>query len=423
MYANTRRLCTLALAIALSLGCNPSDGDGDSSDTPDEMASAGGSAMVGAGGADDIIPVSPGSMDEDTPMDQEEGDDDPSPPPDIQGPGGDGQTPNPPPMGNCDQSGFEPSVTGAAMERFGLQYTAEGGNPAGSERFWVQIYSDFDGPTEPGRYTVENENFADCGLCLLIFSGCDGQSCEKTFYADNATVNITALDGPGGRFAATIESAVFQEVTIEQETYRSVPVAGGETWCVGDYAFDEAVGETMAPAPGGGGSPNNPDICNQQGVNCVGDNIPDFELLNCESGEMERVAGGDDDRAVWLVLTAGWCPACADWLTQVSMIAADPMTQGIKFAFVFGENSARGEPSLRQCQQYAREYGGAANFYIDHDGQDSFRTTFSNLWPYLGPNGEFGLPWNGVLNAQSREYVHGDNAGTDLRDALISLLQ
>jgi len=400
------------------MGCNPTDSETESADRPDEMASPNDGQMMGSGGVAEVVPV--------TPIDG----DDPMPPtggangadlPDLDDPRDD-PAPSPPPMGRCDQSGFDAAVTGATVERFGLQYTAEGGNPAGSERLWVQIYTDFNGPTQPGRYTVENENFADCGLCLLIFSGCDGQSCDKTYYADNATVNITAMDGPGGRFTATIESAVFQEVTIEQDTFRSVPVTGGETWCVGDYDFDEEIGQGMAP-PAPGGDANNPDICAQQGVNCVGDDIPEFELLNCESGEMESIGGEAEDRAIWLIMTAGWCPACSDWLTQVSMIVADPMTQGIKFVFVFGENSARGEPSLRECQQYARQYGGAAHFYIDHDGQDSFRTTFTHIWPYLGPNGEFGLPWNGVINSQSREYVHGDNAGTDLRDALIGLLQ
>lgn len=427
MYANTRRVCTLALAFALALGCSPTDSDGESSDNPIQIDPTGEGDMMGAGGSDDVIPVSPGGEDDgDTEPDPQVDSDDGPNLPNVNGPGGGDPAPSPPPMGACDQNGFQPSVTSAGMEQFGLQYTAEGGQPAGSERFWVQIYSGFNGPTQPGRYTVENENFADCGLCLLIFSGCNGQTCAKTFYADNATVNITELGGPGGRFAATVESAVFKEVTIESETYRSVPVAGGETWCVGDYAFDEAIAEGMAPPsppPGNGGMPNNPDICGQPGVNCVGDTVPDFELLNCESGEMENIAGADGDRAVWLVMTAGWCPACSDWLTQISMIANDPEAQGIKFVFVFGENRSRLQPSIRECQQYARQYGGAANFYIDHDGEDSFRTTFTNMWPYLGPNGEFGLPWNGLLNAQNREYVHGDNAGTDLRDALLSLLQ
>ena len=423
MYSTARRLCAVIAATTLALGCMPGGDEGDAGDEPINLEGAGGEAM-GAGGdtGDEIIPVGPG-MDE---MRPEMGGSDDEPP-DVRPPvGGEPSPPSPPPAGNCDRNGFDPSSTGAALERFGLQYSAEGGAPAGSERFWVQIYTDFNGPTQPGRYTVDNENFADCGLCLLAFSGCDGESCERTFYADNATVNITAMDGPGGRFAATVESAVFQEVEIEQDTFRSVPVAGGESWCIGDYDFDEAIEEGADPGPGPnpGGDPQNPDVCNQPGVNCVGDIVPDFRLLNCESGEMESIqAASQGERATWLILTAGWCPACAQWLSQISMIAADPMTRGVKFIYVFGENSQRGQPTVRQCQQYARQYGGAANFYIDHDGENSFATTFQNMWPYVGPNGEFGLPWNGVLNAQTMEYVHGDNAGTDLQTEVVNLLQ
>jgi hypothetical protein len=420
MYSTIRRLCVLTVATILALGCMPDGSEGDDGDDP--IALAGGSMGAGGDTGGDIIPVGGAEMDDPQPQ---MGGANVEPPPDVRPPvGGEPSPPSPPPAGNCDRNGFEPSTTRAAVERFGIQYSAEGGAPAGTERFWVQIYSDFNGPTQPGRYTVDNENFADCGLCLLVFTGCNGQSCEKTFYANNATVNITALDGPGGRFAATVESAVFQEVEIEQDSFRSVPVPGGESWCIGDYDFDEAIEQGANPGPGPGGDPQNPDVCNQPGVNCVGDIVPDFELLNCESGEMESIqAASAGERATWLILTAGWCPACAEWLGQISMIAADPMTRGIKFVYVFGENTQRGEPTVRQCQQYARRYGGAANFYIDHDGENSFATTFQHMWPYVGPNGEFGLPWNGVLNAQTMEYVHADNSGTDLQTEVVNLLQ
>ena len=95
----------------------------------------------------------------------------------------------------------------------------------------VQIYSapQYGGPTTPGTYSLEGSNYETCGLCVLIYAGCDSSSCAKTYFADEGSVTITELDGS---FAATLNGVKLKEVTINPVTFASTPVPGGELWCL-----------------------------------------------------------------------------------------------------------------------------------------------------------------------------------------------
>jgi hypothetical protein len=88
------------------------------------------------------------------------------------------------------------------------------------------------GPSSPGSYSIEGNNYEDCSLCLLIYAGCGETSCEAYFFADAGTVMVNSNMDVGQPFSAVLSDVVFREVTIDPETYRSTPVSGGQTWCV-----------------------------------------------------------------------------------------------------------------------------------------------------------------------------------------------
>lgn len=301
----------------------------------------------------------------------------------------------------CSREDFTPAIEQASTQGFGLQYTAVSTTGTPFDRILVQIYSDFGGPTEPGTYTLDGINYADCGLCLLAFSGCEtGASCEKTFYAEQGEVEITALGGVGDQFAAVVKNVVFDEVTIDQNTFQSTPVQGGEDWCVSELPFDQEIIDPAAPP------------CERDDITCLGETVPDFMLQNCGTEEFvsfyDMIAG---DKAAHIVLTAGWCPACRQWMPQVVEQDNRLAGQGYEVVYILGEDANFAQPTLNYCRQYAMSYTDASNLYIDHSGQAAFSTTFDNMWPYISADGTFGLPWNSVVDPRNYEYRYADRSG------------
>ena len=140
----------------------------------------------------------------------------------------------------------------------------------------------------------------------------------------------------------------------------------------------------------------------------------DFQLQNCLTEEFESIHDiASDVKALMLVLTAGWCSACRSYIPQVINYNRPFAESDLKTMFILGEDASSGQPSLQYCRTYASSYGeDGGRFYIDHDGDYGFMTTFQHIWPYLGPNGEFGLPWKGVLSGGMSNYIYeyGDGA-------------
>ena len=132
-----------------------------------------------------------------------------------------------------------------------------------------------------------------------------GRNCEKTLYADEGTVEITKLDW---EFAARYENVVYREATISEGDSRSTPVDGGMTWCADGYSFDQQLQEGSS---GGSGAPNEEQIC-AGSTACVGEQIANFQLTSCETGERvgirDYLAGAEMGV---LLATAGWCGACS----------------------------------------------------------------------------------------------------------------
>lgn len=316
----------------------------------------------------------------------------------------------------CDRAGFDTANVTFVTDGSNARFTGANGTTEPYDLIQIQSLADWNGPTEPGTYSLDGINYVDCGLCLLIQVGCTSSGCEKVFYADMGDVTIDAIGfGEGERFAGTLNDVVFQEVTIDGSTFVSTPVEGGEAWCFDGFSFE---GFGQAPAPAG--------ECDPATYDCIGEELGGFELQSCDTGEMVDVGNlVSESNGTWMILTAGWCSACHQWLPQVfGTLESELAEEDLDVVIVLGENTSGGQPTLEYCQQYAAQYErDLSDFYIDHDGTYSYATVFDNVWIYPGDGGSFGLPWNGMFRPDG-EYVYADGAtpGVDVNGGLNALL-
>ena len=140
--------------------------------------------------------------------------------------------------------------------------------------------------------------------------------------------------------------------------------------------------------------------------------------------------------SVWVIGTAGWCPACSSLLqvgftyTNGSPVYSDfaisPITlaatgdpEKLKLMLVLGDNPSFAKPSLNYCKQYGRKYARALGLdeetvlsmlFMDHDGVDGFPVLFSHIESY-GVEG-LSLPWSGFIDSRADEpvYLYADEA-------------
>ncbi len=152
--------------------------------------------------------------------------------------------------GTCDHNGF--TAAGHYATRYpagsgnALVYNGLTGTTPPVDVIAVELYYDFGGSTTPGTFalagTTEEANYATCGTCVLVRSGCDASgACTKYFFQTGGTLTTTAHGEVGGQFTGTMTGVTLEEVTINSSTFESTPVPGGEGWCISTYSFDAAV--------------------------------------------------------------------------------------------------------------------------------------------------------------------------------------
>ena len=173
------------------------------------------------------------------------------------------------------------------------------------------------------------------------------------------TVEITELSGD--RFAGKLSNVVFREVSID-DNFTSTPVEGGQKWCFGEYTFDGMIDSSGGGAPAAGmdgptGDVANPARCDDPTLACIGEQIQDFSMINCATGMPQSMneyfAGAQGG---WYVLTAGWCPACSQFIPNVLDVLQNPaIVNKIKTAFVLGEDRGYNAPTLEYCQRYGMQ--------------------------------------------------------------------
>lgn len=318
-------------------------------------------------------------------------------------------------MGQTDSTcAYTPAREQGSLSNQSPQYVGLSNQGSPYDALLVQSYTadPYNGPTAPGTFSLDGTNFEDCGLCVLFLAECTDNECDKRFYADAGEVEITTLSPSiGSHFAATLRDVVLKEVTIDETTYRSTPVAGGEERCLNDYSFDVEFADPAASN------------CADPAVNCVGDTVPHFSLQNCGTEEFVNTETLNQNKLLWIVATAGWCPACHEWLPNVVSFHNDNKDGGADLMVVVGENNDYGQPDLAFCKEYAGRYADSDvnTFYIDHDGEYGYAVLFTNVWPYLDANGAFGLPWNAVLEGKTNVYKYADGSETNEQDLQTTL--
>ena len=378
------RLFTLSLCALVAVGCS-----GDSTDSAETIAIGDGQEdTMGSGGGGDNV---------DEPV-------------------------------TCEKDGIEIISTEVTVEEYGLQIRAVTSEMAPIDNLIIRLYSGrATAPTETGTVVMDGVNYKDCGICPLIMSDCTVRgACTKVFYASQGEIDITSLED--NRFTATLRNLVFDHVTVSDSL--SIPVEDGDQWCLNDFTIDEPYEGTIphggGDGGGGGGGGTRPAQCDNPGLACVGETVNDFALTNCGTGE--QVAMADHfagEKAGWFVLTAGWCGACSGWMPEVAAMLNNPQLDGLKAAVIVGESPDHAPATQRYCQQYAERYGlPLDSVFLDHSNGRAYATIFENMWPYVGPDGRFGLPFNALINAETFEYIYADRGPSgSLSQALQGLLR
>ena len=151
-----------------------------------------------------------------------------------------------PPVPECTHEGFDSVATQTTLNETNpaqVKFVHRSVNVAGYPNDELQFVSfqghPYNGPATPGTFSVAGLNTADCGLCLLLLNSCNGPDCDKTFFARSGSVKIESLQGVGGQFQARLIDVVLEEVTVDSGTFRSTPVAGGETWCLDQVVLED----------------------------------------------------------------------------------------------------------------------------------------------------------------------------------------
>ena len=155
----------------------------------------------------------------------------------------------------------------AAADDEGAFYVAESAEDFPYDELSIEIY---DTPPAVGTYPL-GENYETCTYCVLIFAGCGEDACDAVLFPTSGTLEITAVGGEGERFTGSLTDVQFEEVTIDEDTFRSTAVPGGELRCIDSHAFDMFIGNA----------------CAEQGDLCevgVAVENPDYECVDDGSG-------------------------------------------------------------------------------------------------------------------------------------------
>jgi hypothetical protein len=108
----------------------------------------------------------------------------------------------------------------------------------------VELYESFGGPTSTGTVSItENEtNYATCGTCLLLQTGCEAHGdhfhCNGTWMPiAQGELHLDVLDAEvGGRIEGDTHDIVFQEVVIDEDL-NTLPVPDGRRMALEDLQF------------------------------------------------------------------------------------------------------------------------------------------------------------------------------------------
>jgi hypothetical protein len=270
------------------------------------------------------------------------------------------------------------------------------------------ISGNYDGPTTTGSYPLGG-NYSTCALCVLVSSGCqDGANCSKTFYADEGTLDITALSlDVNGSVQVELKDVLLTEVTIAEGTFESTPVPNGSTWCIPSTTASGTFTDPDAPDTSGATAPEAPELTCVAGGNGqgVGANLKDFTMTNCNGEEinMHSLACSENVDAVWFIASADWCGPCHAYADTAKERLDNANQAGIALVEVIGEDLNGNAATIETCRKYADEHSlDYSHVFFDAKWQ----TLFANVWAYPIGQGTMYFPWVGVAKGSNLEYVY-----------------
>lgn len=292
-------------------------------------------------------------------------------------------------------------------------------------RLRIDLLAKWGGPSGPGTYSLNGVNYRDCGLCVIAYTECEEGACGKILYADQGTVVINELGAlPGQQIAGTLKNVVLREVTLGPD-WRSSPVEGGSTWCLGELPFHQVLG---APNDINHGDEVVPEVtsphCEPTGNgNGLSANIGDFALQNChgEFINLHSLGCADQIGALWLVASTDWCAPCHQYADRAHLLEKKHRDRGLALLKVIGEDALGEAPTLETCRAYAtRHHLSFARTFID----PNWETLWKFVYPYAALNGTVSLPWVGILKRSNTDYRFNNqlHPATSEGDVLSELL-
>ena len=317
---------------------------------------------------------------------------------------------------SCTNWGFEasriamyPRVTGGIAK---LRYEATQGGAEPPFDKVVMEFIDGKAKTAPGIYNLADDpSFTSCGNCISANDYCNEYDCFNRWQIVEGTMEILSEPAAGQRFQATLRGLKFRKARIDDATGEPKPAKDSDDiWCIDRHDIDYEVPEV-----------NTQNTCVAAGTgNNIGDNVGDFTLSNALGQEASLHAYCGSAKAVWIVLTAGWCGACESFVPAAYQKWMETYRdQGVELLVVVGEDAGGNPPSPEYLKQYANKAEEAIVFGDNSAGR-SWPSVLDRINNYA--SGSFGIPWSAVLRGSSMEYVWSNTAGEgSLYDALDAL--
>jgi len=268
----------------------------------------------------------------------------------------------------------------------------------------IRQYSTYKGPTGPGTYQINDDDFANCDICLVMFENCTANECERLYLAQEGTIEITQLDGADGPFEATLDGVVLHEAIIGSDFSTQI-VSNGKNWCLDDHQFSSAEVTLDVPKP----------YCVPEGTGAGMDkNIADFSLKNCNDQMVSLHSFCENTKALWIIMVTGWCPYCAD-LVAVAVDILEDHAPEVEIWVVLGEDNQGNSPSQAECTAYANNHNFPRNRVFYDFG-------WATLTKFITPVYMSGVPYSMILDSDNMAYVWSSAYSGSFTNVLNDLL-
>ena len=244
----------------------------------------------------------------------------------------------------------------------------------------IESWRDFDGPTEAGTFDLGGINYADCGLCVLVYADCNGDDCDTIYYAQEGVVDIQSIDlSEGGEVTVNFTGVVLTEVTIN-ENFVSTPEPDARTICdEGEYSAISA----GAPPPLTDG---------------VGEQLPEFSGTD-QNGDEFLSASLMGSMAVIAVNAGDWCPPCGQFAeesesTLQALTEADDRYDVRMLQVMISGDTNDSDADQATVTAWAETHG-ITSYPVIYGDDDLVEGNLANLFALLEPRieqGQFGVP-------------------------------